>query len=140
MILIGRHCAIPEEELTFDASRSSGPGGQNVNKVSSRITLRFNVRSSPSLRPDQKARLEQKLASRLGDAGVLRISSQRHRSQAMNREAALGRFVELLEEALQEPKPRRKTKASDSAKQRRLKEKARRGEIKKLRTEKPAAD
>jgi ribosome-associated protein len=140
MILIGRQCAIPEEEVEFSASRSGGPGGQNVNKVSSRVSLRFDVRLSPSLRPDQKARLTGRLASRLSLAGVLRISSQRHRSQAMNREAALARFVELLEEALKQPKPRRKTKATPTAMQRRLKEKARRGELKKSRSEKPAAD
>lgn len=140
MIRIGMHCVIPEEELEFAASRSGGPGGQNVNKVSSRVTLLFNVPSSPSLYPDQKARLMQQLAPRLSEKGILRVTSQRHRSQAMNREAALARFVELLEGALKEPKPRRKTKATVSAEQRRLKEKARRSELKKLRSEKPAAD
>jgi ribosome-associated protein len=140
MIRVGVQCVIPEDELKFVASRSGGPGGQNVNKVSSRVTLRFNVESSPSLSQKQKDRLQGKLASRIGADGFLSISSQRHRSQAMNREASIARFVELLEEAFQETKPRVKTRATRSAEERRLAAKARRSILKKVRSEKPDAD
>ena len=140
MIRIGVHCSIPEEELEFVASRSSGPGGQNVNKVSSRITLRFNVESSRSLSRLQKSQLQEKLASRIGADGTLSMHSQRHRSQAMNREAVLARFVDLLAGAFKVPKARVRTKSTLSAEQRRLAAKARRSELKRLRAEKIAED
>jgi ribosome-associated protein len=136
MIKIGVHCSIPEEELEFVASRSSGPGGQNVNKVSSRVTLRFDVGTSRSLSRFQKSRLLEKLASRINSDGILTIHSQRHRSQAMNREAVLERFVDLLAGAFKVPKARVRTKSTLSAEQRRLAAKARRSELKQLRAEK----
>ena len=131
---------IPLDEIVITFARSAGPGGQNVNKVSSRVTLRFNVESSPSLSLKQKDRLRERLASRIGADGCLAVNSRRHRSQAMNREAALVRFIELLETALGEIKARVKTRAPKSAEERRLMDKVRRSELKKLRAEKPALD
>src|SRR5215510_13043590 len=105
MIAIMAGVEIPESELEFVASRSGGPGGQNVNKVSSRITLRFDLEKSGALNPDQRRRIRAKLASRINKDGVLQVSSQRTRSQDLNREEALLRFAELLREAIREDKP-----------------------------------
>ncbi|HEY0591067.1 MAG TPA: alternative ribosome rescue aminoacyl-tRNA hydrolase ArfB [Thermoanaerobaculia bacterium] len=122
--------AIPESELRFVASRASGPGGQNVNKVSSRITLLFDVAASPSLDDVQKAKIAERLATRISRDGVLQVSSQRHREQGMNRAAALERFAELLRDALTDAPRRRKTRIPRAAKKRRVEEKRKRGEIK----------
>lgn len=122
--------AIPESELRFVASRASGPGGQNVNKVSSRITLLFDVAASPSLDDVQKAKIAERLATRISRDGVLQVSSQRHREQGMNRAAALERFAELLRDALTDAPRRRKTRVPRAAKKRRVEEKRKRGEIK----------
>ncbi|HEY0788811.1 MAG TPA: alternative ribosome rescue aminoacyl-tRNA hydrolase ArfB [Thermoanaerobaculia bacterium] len=122
--------AIPESELRFVASRASGPGGQNVNKVSSRITLLFDVAASPSLDDAQKAKIGERLATRISRDGVLQVSSQRHREQGMNRAAALERFAELLRDALTDAPRRRKTRIPRAAKKRRVEEKRKRGEIK----------
>ncbi|MCK4390832.1 MAG: aminoacyl-tRNA hydrolase [Desulfobacterales bacterium] len=127
--------AIPEEELSFTASLSSGPGGQNVNKVNTRVTLWFDVANSQSLSVSQKDRILSRLTTRVNKKGVLRVVSQKYRSQAANRETALERFVELLREALKEEKPREKRKVSRAAKQRRLDEKRRRGLIKRERSQ-----
>lgn len=126
---------IPEEELRFTASRSSGPGGQNVNKVSTRVTLWFDVANSKSLSAAEKKRILSRLPTRINKAGVLRVVSQKHRSQAANRETAVERFVELLRQALKEEKPRRKAKVSRAAKQRRLAEKKRRSQKKRERSQ-----
>ena len=126
---------IPEEELSFTASLSSGPGGQNVNKVNTRVTLWCDVANSQSLSVSQKDRILSRLTTRVNKKGVLRVVSQKYRSQAANRETALERFVELLREALKEEKPREKTKVSRAAKQRRLDEKRRRGLIKRERSQ-----
>jgi len=125
---------IPESELEFVASRSGGPGGQNVNKVSSRITLRFDVERSSALNPDQRRRIRAKLASRISKDGVLQVSSQRTRSQDLNREEALLRFTELLREAMHEERPRVKTKASRQSQEERLHEKRKRTEVKNSRS------
>lgn len=124
---------IPETELSFATSRSSGPGGQNVNKVESRVTLLFDVEASPSLTAEHKARLRERLAGRINKQGVLRVVAQRHRTQAANREAAVERFAELLRQALAEEAPRRPTRPSASAKRRRAEAKRRRGEVKRAR-------
>ncbi len=87
---------IPDEELTFTTSRSSGPGGQNVNKLSTRVTLLFNVDDSPRLSVEQRGLLRLHLAGRISRAGVLRVVSQRHRTQLANKDAAVARFAELL--------------------------------------------
>lgn len=91
---------IGEDELSFTFSRSSKPGGQNVNKISSRVTLLFNVTNSPSLSEQHKHQIMAHLKTRINKEGVLRVVSQRHRSQAANRETVVERFVVLLEEAL----------------------------------------
>ena len=123
MIDVGHGILIPEHELTFSASRAGGPGGQHVNKVSSRVTLRFDLAGSPSFTDDQKALLRQRLRSRISDAGVLRVVSQSSRSQGANREAAVERFAELIREALSVDPPRRPTRVPRSADRQRLERK-----------------
>ena len=133
-MIIKKGLVIPEKALVFTASRSQGPGGQNVNKVNSRLTMHFNVRNSQYLSPAQKARLFLALKSRINVEGILRISCQQHRMQSMNRAELIDRFVALLREALM-PKPHRvPTRASKAVKERRLNLKKRRGQIKKKRT------
>jgi ribosome-associated protein len=134
MIRINDDLSIPEEELNFTASRSSGPGGQHVNKVSTRMTLRFDVVNSPSLTTDQKSRILDKLATRVSKAGVLRVVSQQTRSQKTNRDAALERFVALLQQALEQTPKRKPTRATLAAKQKRLDEKKHRGKLKRERS------
>lgn len=133
MIDIDDGIAIPDEEVAYATSRSGGPGGQNVNKLETRVTLRFDLAGSPSLTEEQKARLRERLATRITRAGVLHVTAQKHRTQAANREAALARFAELLREGLREEAPRRKTRVPAAAKRRRLDEKRRRGEKKRER-------
>ena len=123
MIEVTNEISIPEDELRFTASLSSGPGGQNVNKVNTRVTLWFDVVNSPSLSPEQKELIASRLGSRINKDGVLRVISQQTRSQLANREAAVERFVSLLRTALKREKVRRKTGVSKMAKKRRLEEK-----------------
>ena len=91
---------IPEGELVFKASRSSGPGGQNVNKLNTRVTVLFDVAGSPSLSEEQKQRVRSRLAGRIGKDGILHVASQKHRSQEANRRAAVERLQQLVQEAL----------------------------------------
>ncbi len=126
MIQITPDLAIPDKEVAFATSRSGGPGGQNVNKLETRVTLRFDLAGSPSLSEEQRARLRERLATRITKEGVLHVTSQRHRSQMANRDAAVERFVELVGEALREETPRKKTRPSRAAKARRREEKRRR--------------
>src|SRR5579871_3724278 len=100
VIVVNEHLTIPESELTFTASRSGGPGGQNVNKVSSRVTLTFDVMHSAALSESQRRRISTRLQTRINKDGLLRVISQRTRSQELNREDALTRFIELLQNAL----------------------------------------
>lgn len=120
MIEVATGLAIPEGELSFAASRSGGPGGQNVNKVATRITLAFDVAGSPSLTDEQKALILTRLATRISKEGVLRVVSQRHRTQGGNRRAALERFVELLRGALAEEAPRVPTRPHRASRDRRV--------------------
>jgi ribosome-associated protein len=134
VISITRGVEIPDAELEFVASRSGGPGGQNVNKVSSRVTLRFDIERSVAFNPEQRRRIRAKLSTRISKDGVLQVSSQRTRSQDLNREDVVVRFAELLREALHEDKPRVKTKATRGSREERIREKKLRTEVKQARS------
>jgi ribosome-associated protein len=136
MIVINDQLSVPDDELSFTASRSGGPGGQNVNKVSSRVTLTFDVVHSPSLSPAQKHRISGKLATRINKEGVLRVISQRTRSQELNKDDTVARFIELLGGALTVEPPRFKTRPTAGARERRLDDKKKRTVIKRERTKK----
>lgn len=140
MLEITDRIAIDDRELTERFIRASGPGGQNVNKVSTAVELRFDVRHSPSLPEDVRARLERLAGSRMTDEGVLVIRAERHRTQEMNREDARARLVELVKKALYVPKRRVPTKPSHAAKARRVDSKVKRGNVKKLRRDRPSFD
>jgi ribosome-associated protein len=130
---IRRGLVISEAELAWRFSRSSGPGGQGVNTADSRVELSFDVERSPSLSPTHRARALERLAPRLVD-GVLTIAASEHRSQLRNREAALARLKDVLTAATAPPpRPRRPTKPSKAATQRRIDDKKRRGQLKRLR-------
>ncbi len=117
-------------ELQFQTSRSSGPGGQNVNKVESRVELRFRLADSRLLSDEQKQTLRQKLASRLTQDDELLITAQEDRSQLRNRETALLKFHQLLSQALHRPKTRRPTKPGKGAVRKRLESKKKHGDKK----------
>jgi ribosome-associated protein len=137
-IRITHRIAIDESEIQESFVRASGPGGQNVNKVSTAIELRFDVRHSPSLPDAVKARLERLAGRRLTREGVLVIEAQRYRTQARNREDGIARLVELIKEAAAPPPPpRRPTKPTRASKERRLASKERRGRVKALRQSRP---
>lgn len=119
--------AVPRHELTFKATRSSGPGGQHVNKTSSRVELTWSPGTSQALSPELRERALHKLANRLDGRGVLHLVSDRTRSQFQNKEDVTERFVELLRAALTIPKVRRPTKVSKGVKARRLDAKKRHG-------------
>lgn len=125
--------SIPLGELNFRASRASGPGGQHVNKVSSRITLRFDVAGSPSLTDAQKRRVAGMLGTRMTRRGVLQLHCQTRRSQTANRRELKERFASLLRDALRERTPRRKTVPSKAVHRNRLQQKQRRSKIKQTR-------
>ena len=133
MIRITDDIAIDDREISERFVRASGPGGQNVNKVATAVELRFDVRGS-SLPPDMKQRLIVLAGQRLTTDGVLLIDSREHRTQGQNREAALLRFVELLQRAARRPKTRRPTRPKAGAREKRLDTKKRRGTVKALRT------
>ncbi len=133
VITIKNGIEIPERELRFTFSRSSGPGGQNVNKVNTRVTLNFDLDGSKSLTEEEKIRIRKSLASRISQNGVLKVTAGYHRSQKANREAAIKRFSQLMEWALSEKKPRKRTKLPRAAKERRLREKRHRSRIKQYR-------
>jgi ribosome-associated protein len=132
MIRITDTIAIDDRELDERFVRASGPGGQNVNKVSTAVELRFDVRGS-SLPYDVKQRLMTLAGSRMSMDGVLLIDSREHRTQVQNREAARARLVAMLQQAAKRPKTRRPTKPKRAAKEKRLESKRQRGEVKTLR-------
>jgi ribosome-associated protein len=140
MIRVSAHIAIDEREIEESFVRSSGPGGQNVNKLATAVQLRFDVRHSPSLAGDVRARLERLAGNRLTRDGVLVIIAQRHRTQARNRADALDRLLELIRAAAIRPIKRRPTKPTRASRERRIEGKKRRGGIKNLRSSKPAFD
>ena len=130
MIRITRSIALQESELEESFVRSSGPGGQNVNKVSTAVQLRFDAAHSASLPDVVRARLIALAGSRASLEGVITITAQRFRLQGRNRADALERLVTLIREASHKPKPRKATRPTRAARQRRLDGKRRRGEIK----------
>lgn len=134
MIEVTPAIQIADEEVQLRAVRASGPGGQHVNKVSTAIELRFDVRASPSLPEPVRARLYGLAGSRLTMDGVLVLVAQEHRSQELNRQAAIERLVELVREAARPPPPpRKKTRPTKASKERRLKAKAQRSGVKSMR-------
>lgn len=133
MIRIDDDLSIPEQELSFTASRGGGPGGQHVNKVATRMTLHFDVQGSPSLTDAQRSRILRVMSSRITNDGVLQLSSHEHRSQAANRAVLLERFATLLARALRKPKRRRKTRPTRGSRERRLQAKKQRGQVKRQR-------
>lgn len=133
IIEINNSTFIFENELTFIASRSSGPGGQHVNKVSTKVTLEFDVLNSPNLTDEQKTLIQDRLASKLTKEGKLQVSSQVSRSQLKNKEDAVRKLVEMLRDALVVKKKRRRRKRSLAAHFERLQAKKHRSEIKKNR-------
>jgi ribosome-associated protein len=139
MIEIKKGVAIPENLLAFKFSRSS-PGGQNVNKVSTRVTLLLDIANCPAFTDAQKTRIGARLKTRISKDGVLRVISQRHRTQAANKNAATTKLVELLADALETKPHRRKTKTPAYAVRRRLEEKKRRGMLKKQRVKRFSPD
>jgi len=124
---------IDPSTLRWTFSRASGPGGQNVNKTSTRVALLFDLDGCAALSDEERDRIRSRCRRRIGDGGVLRMISSRYRSQSANREDALNRFYELLAEALKPVPPRRPTKTPRRAKRRRLEDKTRRSTTKALR-------
>ena len=133
MIRITDETVISEGDIVYRFSRSAGPGGQNVNKLNTRVTLLFDIDHSRGLTAEQKQRLFDRLSSRISDDGMLTVVSQIHRTQSANRKSAQNRLVELLKAALRDMPVRKQTDVPHGEKQKRLRRKRRRSEIKQLR-------
>jgi ribosome-associated protein len=140
MIRVNAQIELDEREIQEDFMRASGPGGQNVNKVSTAVQLRFDVARSPSLPDPVRVRLVALAGRRLTQDGVLIIEAERYRSQRRNRDDALERLLALIREACEVDKPRRPTRPTLASRKRRLDSKQRQGETKKLRGFKPRTD
>jgi ribosome-associated protein len=140
MIRITDSISIDESELHESFVRSSGPGGQNVNKLSTAVQLRFDVRQSPSLPNDVAVRLMRLAGKRMTKDGVLVLIAQNHRTQERNRAEAQERLIDLIRQAAVRPVPRRATKPTKASKQRRIESKKRRANVKVLRQSRPSWD
>ncbi|MCE5187416.1 MAG: aminoacyl-tRNA hydrolase [Planctomycetaceae bacterium] len=134
-IVVNPALVIPANCLRLAFSRSGGPGGQNVNKLNTRVSLSLDIPACPALSDEQKQRLLKVLKNRIDKLGVLTISSQEHRSQHANRVEAANLMADLLRQTLKPPKPRKKTRIPKSAVEKRLEAKKRRSAIKQLRSQ-----
>jgi ribosome-associated protein len=132
-LIINSELRLPRSEVLYRTARSSGPGGQHVNKNETQVELLFDVAHSPSLNETQRQRILSKLKNVIDSEGVLHLTSQSERSQLRNREAVTQRFRQVLAGALHVPKKRRPTKPTAAAQTRRLENKKRRGQLKQLR-------
>ena len=140
MLVIDSQIQIPLTDVRFTFSRSSGPGGQNVNKVSSKVTLHWNVKSSPQLPADVRERFESKYAHRINSDGDIVLHSQRYRDQLRNREDCLEKLRQLILSVRTAPKRRRATRPTRASRERRLREKHRKGDKKRMRKPPPLTD
>jgi ribosome-associated protein len=134
MIRVTHRISLDPREIEISFVRASGPGGQNVNKVSTAVHLRFDVRGSTAFADDVRARLEKLAGSRLTLDGVLILTAQQHRSQERNRQDAIDRLVALVQAAAVAPKPRRATRPTLGSKKRRLESKSKRSGVKSMRS------
>ena len=134
-LIITASVSISQDELRLQFTRSSGPGGQHVNKSETQVELSFDLIGSPSLTSVQKALAQRRLGARVDGAGLLHVTSSGTRSQLRNREEAVARFVDLMRLALREHKPRRPTRPTAASRERRLEGKRRRAQLKDLRRE-----